>query len=87
MTSWTELRYTEWSYEPYYTGGFVDGPENGPQPDPWAIEIDRPEMKKPKDEKCQDEVEWKGNGKEKEKIPHTDHVKVSLTKIKWITII
>ena len=73
----TEKRYTEWSHEPYHWGSFVDGPENGPQPDPWSIEIPRPDLKKPEDETSEDKVEWEGNGNEKRKIPHTEHVKVS----------
>jgi hypothetical protein len=74
----TEKRYTEWSHEPHHWGSFVDGPENGPQPDPWSFEIPRPALKKPEDEKSEDKVEWEGNGKEKRKIPHTEHVMVSL---------
>ena len=81
LTSWTEKRYTEWAYVPYHTGDSVDGPENGPEPDPWAIEIPRPEWKKPKDEKSHDEVEWKADGKEKKIIPHTEHVKAGYPKI------
>ncbi|CBY34333.1 unnamed protein product [Oikopleura dioica] len=76
LTSLTEKRNTEWAHEPYHWGSFVDGPENGPQPDPWSIEIPRPVLKKPEDETSEDKVEWEGNGKEKRKIPHTEHVKI-----------
>nr|XP_026695861.1 protein SSUH2 homolog isoform X2 [Ciona intestinalis] len=37
LETFTEGRTTKWHYVPY-SGGFVDGPHNGPAPGPWDIQ-------------------------------------------------
>ncbi|KAM3915723.1 protein SSUH2 homolog [Leptodactylus fuscus] len=37
LESFTETRICKWAYDPY-SGGQVDGPDNGPSPDPWTLQ-------------------------------------------------
>ncbi|VDH96103.1 Hypothetical predicted protein [Mytilus galloprovincialis] len=53
LDTYTEARSTEWTFVPY-TGGPLDGPENGPAPGPWDIPAQCKKLFK--DEKRESEV-------------------------------
>lgn len=61
METFTESRSTKKKKKPY-KGGFVDGPENGPAPPPWAIACEPKKLFK--------------DDKFKKEVPHTAKVKV-----------
>ncbi|XP_071476024.1 protein SSUH2 homolog isoform X1 [Diadema antillarum] len=60
LETFTEKRTTKWKHEPF-TGQIIDGPHNGPAPQPWSIMVNIPAMFQ--------------NGKAKLEVPHTASVK------------
>ena len=63
LETFTESRSTKKKKKPY-KGGFVDGPENGPAPPPWAISCEPKKLFK--------------EDKFKKEVPHTAKVKVGV---------